>query len=215
MKEQDKAQLIDSLVEDLKPVTPVRHVLLSTQFWLITAVVLSAGMAWMFGPYRAGALNQLLLSKQFSLETLVGIIAIIALAIAGFRSAIPSAATAFKQRFWPISLLCAWLVFYLYGLVEPALAESTSGKRDHCYIETVLMSLLPLWIGLSWATKKWPVNPVQTGVLLGLASGLMSAMVMQFACMYDPAHALLFHVLPGLSVGVLGAFLAKKMMNKG
>jgi len=211
MKEKNKAQLIDSLVEDLEPVMPVRHVLLSAQFWLITAVILSAGLAWMLGPYREGALDQLLLSQQFSLETLVGVVAIVALGIAGFRSAIPSGGANFKKGLWPLAIVFIWMAFYLYGLVEPALAASELGKRDHCYLETFVMSLVPLLLGLNWAIKKWPVNPVQTGLLLGMASGLMSAMVMQFACMYDPIHALIFHILLGLSVGIVGAFLAKKM----
>lgn len=211
MNEQDKKQLIDTLVDDLEPVKPTKHVALSAQFWLFATVMLSACLAWMLGPYRDGALGQLMHSKQFTLETIIGIAAIVGLAVAGFRSAIPSATTVVKHVYWPVALLCMWVAFYLYGLSEPALAESELGKRDHCYIETFLMSLVPLLLGLNWAIKKWPVNPMRTGLLLGMASGLMSAMVMQFACMYDPFHALFFHILPGLSVGILGALLAKKM----
>lgn len=211
MNEQDKKQLIDTLVDDLEPVKPTKHVGLSAQFWLVAAVVLSAGLAWMLGPYREGALEQLMLSKQFTLETIVGVAAIVALAIAGFRSAIPSATVTFKHFYLPLALFCVWIAFYLYGLAEPALAASEHGKRDHCYIETFFMSLVPLFLGLNWAIKKWPVNPMKTGMLLGMASGLMSAMVMQFACMYDPIHALFFHILPGLSIGFIGAFAAKKM----
>jgi hypothetical protein len=36
----------------------------------------------------------------------------------------------------------------------------------------------------------------------GLAAGLIPALYMQIACMYDPGHILLFHILPGLSVAL-------------
>ena len=97
--------------------------------------------------------------------------------------------------------------------MDPALVESMAGKRDHCYLETMLLAALPLLAGLFWAKGLWPTNKVQTGLLFGLASGAIAAMVMQFACMYDPVHALLFHVLPGLVMGVIGAFLAKMIIK--
>jgi hypothetical protein len=110
-------------------------------------------------------------------------------------------------------LLFIWVVFYVYGIVDPALSESMSGKRDHCYLETMLMASLPLSVGLFWAKGQWPTNVMQTGLLFGLASGAIAAMVMQFACMYDPMHALLFHILPGFFMGFVGAFLAKVIIK--
>ena len=41
-------------------------------------------------------------------------------------------------------------------------------------------------------------------MLLALAAGMIPALFMQVACMYDPSHILLLHILPGLSM-VLGA----------
>ena len=140
---------------------------------------------------------------------MVGCIAIIVIAYMAFRSAIPSGQSEYKRRVVPIGLLFVWMAFYVYGIVDPALVESMAGKRDHCYLETMLLAALPLLAGLFWAKGCWPTNKVQTGLLFGLASGAIAAMVMQFACMYDPMHALLFHVLPGLFMGVIGAFLAK------
>ena len=42
-------------------------------------------------------------------------------------------------------------------------------------------------------------------MLLGLASSAVPALLMQFACMYEPAHIFKYHLLPGLSVGAIGA----------
>ena len=202
-------KLITALVDDLKPVDKPAGFVMPFQLWLIMAVLFAGGLAWLRGPYRVGALDQLVGSVQFSIETMVGCIAIIVIAYMAFRSAIPSGQSEYKRHVVPIGLLFVWMAFYVYGIVDPALVESMAGKRDHCYLETMLLAALPLLAGLFWAKGLWPTNKVQTGLLFGLASGAIAAMVMQFACMYDPVHALLFHVLPGLVMGVVGAFLAR------
>jgi hypothetical protein len=209
----DHEKLITALVNDLKPVAKPAGFVMPFQLWLMMAVLFASGLAWLMGPYRPGALAQLAASLQFSVETVVGCIAITMIVFIAFRSAIPSGMTEFKQRVMPISLLFVWIGFYVYGIVDPALAESMAGKRDHCYLETMLFATLPLLVGLFWAKKLWPINKIQTGLLFGLASGGIAAMVMQFACMYEPMHALLFHILPGLEMGVIGAFLAKVIIK--
>ena len=40
---------------------------------------------------------------------------------------------------------------------------------------------------------------------VGLVAGLLPALYMQFACMYAPAHILMFHIGPGLAVAGLAA----------
>lgn len=209
----DHEKLITSLVDDLEPVKPSASLLMPFQLWLAMAVLFSGGLAWLNGPYREGALSQLAGSLQFSLETIAGCLAIVVMAFMAFRSAIPSAPCELKQRVLPILLLFVWVAFYVYGIVDPALEESMAGKRDHCYLETMLLAALPLLGGLFWARGLWPTNKMQTGLLFGMAAGSTAAMVMQFACIYDPLHALLFHVLPGLVIGVIGAFLAKTIIK--
>lgn len=206
-------KLISSLVDELEPIGKSVKVMIPFQLWLLMAALLTASLAWFWGPYRVGALGQLVSSMQFSLETVAGCIAILAIAFIAFQSTIPASASAFKQGKVPLLLLGAWVAFYLYGLVDPALIESKAGKRDHCYLETMLLSTLPLIVALLWAKTAWPTNQAQTGLLFGLASGAIAAMVMQFACMYDPVHALVFHVLPGLLMGVVGIILARKMIK--
>jgi hypothetical protein len=206
-------KLISSLVDELEPIGKSVKVMIPFQLWLLMAALLTASLAWFWGPYRVGTLGQLVSSMQFSLETVAGCIAILAIAFIAFQSTIPASASAFKQGKVPLLLLGAWVAFYLYGLVDPALIESKAGKRDHCYLETMLLSTLPLIVALLWAKTAWPTNQAQTGLLFGLASGAIAAMVMQFSCMYDPVHALVFHVLPGLLMGVVGIILARKMIK--
>jgi len=212
MKNNHK-DLITALVDDLEPVHKPAGFVMAFQLWLVMAVLSAGGLAWFTGPYRDGALGQLTSSLQFSIETIIGCVAILGVAFMAFRSAIPAGQTVFEQRTLPLILLFIWGTCYVYGIVDPALAESMAGKRDHCYFETMLLAVLPLLVGLFWAKGLWPTNKTQTGLLFGLAAGAIGAMVMQFACMYEPKHALLFHVLPGLLMGVVGVFLAHVMIK--
>jgi len=209
----DHKTLITTLVDDLKVVKKPAGFIMPFQVWLVMAVLCSAGLAWLTGPYRSSALSPLSESMHFLIESVVGVLAIGVLAFMAFRSAIPSGTSKFKQRVLPISLLFVWVAFYVYGLADPALEASMEGKRDHCYLETMLFAALPLLAALFWARGLWPTNKMQTGLLFGLASGGMAAMVMQFACMYDPMHALFFHVLPGLVMGGVGVLLAKVIIK--
>ena len=44
---------------------------------------------------------------------------------------------------------------------------------------------------------------------VGAGAASIPAVLMHFACMIDPAHALLFHLLPVLGVALLGALVAR------
>jgi hypothetical protein len=45
---------------------------------------------------------------------------------------------------------------------------------------------------------------------IGLAAGMLPALYMQLACMYEPSHILGYHILPGLlMVGAAAGIAAK------
>jgi hypothetical protein len=61
-----------------------------------------------------------------------------------------------------------------------------------------------------------PLAPLRSAALIGLAGAMLPALFMQFACMYDPAHILHFHILPipGVVVlGVIGAWVARRVLR--
>ena len=43
---------------------------------------------------------------------------------------------------------------------------------------------------------------------LGLAAGMLPALYMQLACMYEPLHILTLHILPGLAMVLMAAVIA-------
>ena len=198
--------LINSLTQELKPVKAV-NTKLSTVYWVLVAFVVTLFIFSVSGPFREGAAQQLLGSAQFFIESLTGVIAICMLIYAGFEMAIPSSQSAFQRIRWSLLAMLVWIAFYIFGLVTPAVAPSMLGKREFCYIETFVFAIPVLLLGLYWANKHWPAYPIMTGAVIGLAAGAIPALIMQFACMYDPLHILTHHILPGLSVGLLGAIL--------
>jgi len=54
------------------------------------------------------------------------------------------------------------------------------------------------------------LRPVRTAMSVGLVAGMLPALYMQLACMYEPLHILAFHILPGLlMVGVAAAIATR------
>jgi len=204
---KDRTQLLDSLVDDLAPVRPAPGLSLSAGAWLLASLVYVVLVSWLLGPLRPGALGQLVGAPQFSLEMLAGLVGIVLGAGALFLSAVPG------RRARPLALLSAlalavWLALLLAGFWYPALDTGMAGKRPHCYLETLLYALPPLMLGLWQVRRLYPLRPVQTALGVGLVAGLLSAWYMQLACMYEPAHGVVLHLLPGLLAVPLAGVVA-------
>ena len=202
----DRDALIAQLSSDLQPVKPAR-VGVMTLLWLVLSAAWVMAMTHLTGELRPGALHQLHDHPHFGLETAAGLLAIVLLATVGFRSATPGALS--RPLLWlGILVLCAWLASYVVGLASPALEPSMLGKREHCMSETLMFGLPPALLGVLLARRLYPLDGSRTALLLSLGAGMMPALYMQLACMYDPSHILQFHILPGLAVGLLGLVAA-------
>lgn len=106
-----------------------------------------------------------------------------------------------------------WVGFYVLGLFEPALDPSMHGKREHCHYEAFIYSLPPTIISCWLISKRLPLQTFQTGLLTGIAAGMIPALLMRFSCMYDPGHILKAHILPGLVNGFVGIGFLFIFMN--
>ncbi|MFW5427274.1 MAG: NrsF family protein [Methylophagaceae bacterium] len=208
----DREQFISTLVDDVQAVkfTKIRQ---TTLIWLVGTFIFAALVAYLTGPYRSGIGHELLSSPQFLSESLIGVVSVMFLVYTAFDLSIPSSRPIAQRLAWPLILLAIWVSFYLFGLIQPALEPSMAGKREFCYYQTFMYSLPPLLVALFWSRKQWPLYSKSTGLLLGLAAGAVPALVMQFACMYDPHHILMQHILPGLSVGLVGVFMGAVMLR--
>lgn len=203
--------LIDQLVAEL-PAGP-KPLVLSKYLaaWLIASAVFVVAITLFMGPLRPGVAQQLL-TPRFALESIAGLLTIVWVAAIGFKFAVPAAN---NKVFIGLGIAVAvlWLLNYVIGLYYPTLAPSMAGKRDHCVWEVGVYATVPLLLGLFLIKRGYVLNWPTTGLSIGLASGFIPALLMQFACLYDAKHTLLMHVGPALLVGVFGLLLGMLLQS--
>lgn len=201
-------RLIENLSRNLAPVAPASNVNRVALAWLVSSAVFVVAITQLVDPVRPGAFSQLLAEPRFLLETLLGVAAIACTALFAFRSAVPGELTR-KFAVAGIVLMALWLAQYVVGLASPALEPSEWGKRPFCYLETMIYAMPPILAAVILARRRYPLHYTRTAMSLALTAGMIPALFMQVACMYVPSHILLFHILPGLSMVLVGAALAE------
>ena len=204
---KDHSDLIASLSGQLEPVKPAPDINFVAMVWLLFSAVYLVAVTHWFGPIRSTALDQLALYPRFALESLAGLVAIVLVCLAAFRAVVPGLASS-RLVTVAAGLTLLWIGSYIVGLASPALEPSMLGKRDHCFLETVVYAVPPLLAALYLGRRFYPLRPLRTAASLGLAAGMMPALYMQIACMYEPGHILAFHIAPGLAVAAVGLALA-------
>lgn len=200
----DTQDLILRLTTGLQAQKPRLSIWIQAFTWLVISGVITVLLIHMSGPIRSNALSQLFSTPRFALEIASGISAIAALAVTGFLSAVPAAA---HRGLFLLTLLSLTLFLGLnaYALFNPPLAPSTLGKREHCLYETFVYGILPLAFAWHLISRYYPLNPGRTAAMLGLSAGLMSAVYMQIACVYEPVHMFIYHLMPASLLGLSAA----------
>lgn len=210
---RSRESLIDDLVAGATPVSRPGRTHLRALLWLGIAAGLSIGLMALRGPFQMFRVDALLESPQFLVETVLGLLAVIVPGLLAFRSAIPSSARPLRYLVPAVLLFMAWTALLLLGLWHPSLEPSMAGKRPHCWVETFVVGMPGLVVGCMLARRLWPLHGGWTGFMLGLASGAMPALVMQFVCMYDPYHDLQQHLLPAAVLGIAGWFIGRLLLR--
>jgi hypothetical protein len=210
---RERDRLIDDLVADLRPVRRPGRTGMSVAAWLVLAFAYSLVMILATGPMRPGAFRDLLEYPWFVLETALALLAIALLAAATLRSTVPGGSVATRRLWWTLLPLAAWIAIYVVGLWHPAHPVSTLGDRGVCDLQVLLFSLPTLGLMLWFARRQFPLRPRLTGMLAGAAAAAIPGALMQFACMYEPRHILLFHIAPMLACAALGALAGPLLLK--
>jgi len=198
-------QLIASLVDDLTTKKSRWPVVWIAIIWWLVSWVYVVFITWLMGPVRMLHQHENTLhAHQFHIESLLGLVASLLIAILAWYGSTPAALTK-RITYSAFTIVAVWLAFYIVGFFEPALEPSMIGKREHCYWEVFVYSLPPTLISCHYVLCRYPINTIQTGFYIGLASGMIPALFMQFACMYDPLHTFTHHLIPTVFAGLMGA----------
>lgn len=204
--------LIENLSSNLAPVKPAPNINRMALAWFLLSAIYTVAVTQLLGPIRPGALTQLATEPRFLFETVLGVVSILWFSLLAFRSAVPAALSK-KFAIAGLVLVGLWLAQYVIGFVSPALEPSKLGKRSYCYIETLAYALPVILAGLYFVRRLYPLRPVGTAMSVGLVAGMLPALYMQLACMYEPSHILGFHILPGLLMVGVGAAFATRLRN--
>jgi hypothetical protein len=208
-----RENLIEDLVADLRPVKRPGRFGFGLAVWLIVALLYNGLIVLATGPLRAGAVRDVIDFPMFAGETLLALLAIVTLAHATLETAVPGRGSRIRHFFWPLVFVGLWAAVYVVGLWYPAHPVSMLGKREHCVWQTVLFTLPSLALLLWIARRQLPLWPRTTAMLAGAAAAAIPAALMQFACMYVPAHILTHHIGPIAVMTGFGALVGKAALT--
>lgn len=209
-----REELLDSLSSGLEPVSPAPDLRMLAALWFVFSALYVMVLTQLLGPIRPTALAQLQSEPRFLLEMLLGVALASGLALSSFQIAMPAA----LGRLLSVvvgTLGALWLGGFIVGLVDPALEPSMVGKRHHCYLESFLYASPPLVALLYWQRRLYPLEPGKAAVVAGLSAGMLPALYMQIACMYQPAHILAFHVGPALVIAAAAPLVLRLWRRRG
>jgi hypothetical protein len=209
----DPDKFIDHLVADLKPTPPLRspgfRTVISFSF---LAVVTAMTILWV-QEYRPGFWMQLSEHWRFKAEIVSGIVLTLSTFYIVFASSIPGEKINYGAK---LTCLVSFIVFagslgIGFGMASPE--SSALGSRPFCELEVLIYGGLSMG-GLFYLIRNGIIVSYSSkNVLLGFSAGLISALIMQLACMYDPLHGLLFHFIPALLLGALGWLLSDRIKS--
>ncbi len=203
---RNRIDLIKDLSSDLQPVTPRTGIILPTLLWFFASWTYVVVLGLYLGPLREGALELLLTSPQFAIESSIGLVSAALFCLIALQESIPG-----LQKQWLVYLgyfsVILWISCYVVGLVFPAFEPSLLGKRAHCVLEAYLYSFPPVIAGFILIYRRFSLHSIRAGFFIGISAGILSALFMQFACLYDPLHTLTHHIGPALVSVVSGIML--------
>ncbi len=207
----DPNKFIDHLVADLKPTPPLRSPeFRAAIFFSFLAVVTALTILWVH-EYRPGFWTQLNEHWRLQVEIVSGIVLTLSTFYIVFASSIPGETV---NRGVQLTCLASFFVFagslgIGFGTASPE--ASMLGARPFCELEVLIYGGLSM-AGLFYLIRNGIIVSYSSkNLLLGFSAGLISALIMQLACMYDPLHGLLFHFIPALLLGALGWLLSDRI----
>ena len=190
-------ELIGKLVSDLRPARRLWPPAVITGIWCAATAAYVVAVSWWLAPFRPGFVTQALHTPLFALEMLAGAAAFVGLAWLAVLASIPG------RRLRPSAWLACgagmlWLVIISSGFWSAVLEPSMAGKRPHCVWEAYVYSVPPAFAMLLVQGRRFALRATLGHGIAALGAGVAPAVIMQIACMYDPQHALLFHLGPAL-----------------
>lgn len=205
--------LIDRLAGDLAPRQRPWPPVLRAALWCgVSFLTTYIGVEW-FGTYRIGFADELLHNRQFLAEVVAGVFAALVAAYVAFDLSVPGRRW---HRYGVLIGSAPFLVFTLlslFGFFSPAITPSWDGWRLGCEREIVVIAVLPALCAFALARSAVPTTRKGVAWLIAIAATCPVATAMHLACMYDPLHTIVFHILPVILCAGVASFFGERILE--
>ena len=111
---------------------------------------------------------------------------------------------------WYGSLIYRWLMAGAAG----QLTSSGFWSGHHCAMYVVANAIVPGALVFGLVARGATIRPLLCGSLAALGVATLAASFLQFFCpMEDPAHLMVFHVLPVILLAPVGMLVGRVMLK--
>jgi len=196
--------VVETLVAGLRPVRPLWPIRLRAGLWLLLEALVLVWVASHTGNDYGAKFSH----PFYALEVLSFAAAATIAGILALRAAIPGRRVAPGEMATVIGLALGGTVLIVLGV--PMNVGTSLGSFGRigipCAIETCILGAAP-WFALWWAVRRAaPMHGAATGALVGAGAMLFSFALMRIKCPIDePAHLLVWHLLPALVLIAISA----------
>jgi len=208
--------LIQHLVQDLRPVRSLVPVRRRFTIWLAVAVAsMAAVMAWIG---CRSDLSGRLSNIPFCLESALLAAAASLAAWNSLTLSIPGSEPRKSLLWYPVILAALWMASVLIHLAQAKLVSGPSvlhpGVRLSCVVGLLLLSAIPGSILFGMIHRGVSLHPALNGAFALFSPALLGACGMRWICDIDsPIHLLVWHLAPVLAAGALGIYVGRWLLQ--
>ena len=216
MSERDlHAALIDRLGSGLAPVRRLPPPWRRTVGWLLAVAAIAAGLSMRYG--LAGMLQRWAAAPDLEWAAVGAVLTAVAAAWAAFALGVPGRRAAWAWLPLPAALL--WIGASGLGCLRSWIAPGTEVASMHqsldCLVFIVSFSVPLSGLLIVLLRRAYPLRPVLTAVMIGLASAAASASLLEICHAYDAAATdLLTHAAAVLLVVAANAAMGGRLLAR-
>jgi hypothetical protein len=208
--------LIVDLAAELVPVNVLPSVSVRFSRWLIGAAVTAGLWIAVFGlrPDASRALG----APPVLAPLVLALIASLGAGVAAIRLSVPGVNASWWGRWAPVAVLAA-LAGLLAAIVRPAGEAGSALLREPfhtaCILRVIAMSAIPAVMLAREIWRGFPLHRMAGATLAVLGGGGLATAAVQLVCPIDrPAHLLVSHALPVISLVVFAALAASMLTSR-
>ncbi|MEZ4742973.1 MAG: DUF1109 domain-containing protein [Bdellovibrionota bacterium] len=201
-------ELIDNLVVDNKPVTVLKdHRIRFIQWLLISTVSITIGLQLL------GIRNDIGIKLQdplFIIESFIIVFTAVLATSAAFTLSIPGLERSKSQKYGVYITLGLWFLITIIKIINSDLDLQQGLVGFSCITDTITLGIMPGILLFYMLRKAASVRLGLSGAMAFLGTLALAGIGIRFSCSFEhPVHLLIGHILPILTLGIVGIFIGK------